>query len=136
MKVKVKFAIIFIVFLVISIIIPQNLVNAGKTSVVEGTPGTDGTSVGSLVGTITPKDVNSTDYEGFQKTLGTILGFFQIASALTSVIMFAFLGFKMLLEPSPETKKDVREKFKPIILGIVVVFGATSIARFIIAAVE
>ena len=48
--------------------------------------------------------------------------------------MVAFLGFKLLTE-TPEVKGQVKERFLPIVIGLVVVFGATSISRFVIGVV-
>ncbi len=94
----------------------------------------EATTVSGIVGEISPIDVPQNNYSGLQTVIGTILGFLQVASGLTSVIMIAFLGFKLLTE-TPEVKGQVKDRFLPIVIGLVVVFGATSISRFVIGVV-
>ncbi len=100
------------------LIIPQNKVEAKDYT------------VSDIAGMMTPKYVNPDKYSGIQTVIGRILGFLQVASALTTVVVVAFLGFKMLTE-TPEVKREVKQKGLPIIIGVVLVFGATSIASFI-----
>ncbi len=99
--------------------IPQNKVEAKGDYTVSG-----------IAGMMTPKYVNPDKYSGIQTVIGRILGFLQVASALTTVVVVAFLGFKMLTE-TPEVKREVKQKGLPIIIGVVLVFGATSVASFI-----
>ena len=79
---------------------------------------------------MSPDYVNPDKYSPLQRVIGKILGFLQVASALTTVVVVAFLGFKMLTE-TPEVKREVKHKGLPIIIGVVLVFGATSVASFI-----
>ena len=62
------------------------------------------------------------DVGGLQKVIGTLLNFLQIA----------IVGFNYILATSSDMKKEMKEKALPIIIGIVLVFGATSIAKFFI----
>ena len=66
--------------------IPQNKVEAKGDYTVSG-----------IAGMMTPKYVNPDKYSGIQTVIGRILGFLQVASALTTVVVVAFLGFKMLI---------------------------------------
>ena len=72
------------------------------------------------------------DVGGLQKVIGTLLNFLQIASGLVAVLMIAIVGFNYILATSSDMKKEMKEKALPIIIGIVLVFGATSIAKFFI----
>ena len=72
------------------------------------------------------------DVGGLQKVIGTLLNFLQIASGLVAVLMIAIVGFNYILATSYDMKKEMKEKALPIIIGIVLVFGATSIAKFFI----
>ena len=74
----------------------------------------------------------SVDVGGLQKVIGTLLNFLQIASGLVAVLMIAIVGFNYILATSSDMKKEMKEKALPIIIGIVLVFGATSIAKFFI----
>ena len=72
------------------------------------------------------------DVGGLQKVIGTLLNFLQIASGLVAVLMIAIVGFNYILATSSDMKKEMKEKALPIIIGIVLVVGATSIAKFFI----
>ena len=74
----------------------------------------------------------SVDAGGLQTVIGKLLNFLQIASGLVAVLMIAIVGFNYILATSSDMKKEMKEKALPIIIGIVLVFGATSIAKFFI----
>lgn len=89
--------------------IPQNKVEAKGNYTVSG-----------IAGMMSPDYVNPDKYSPLQRVIGKILGFLQVASALTTVVVVAFLGFKMLTE-TPEVKREVKHKGLPIIIGVVLV---------------
>lgn len=62
---------------------------------------------------------------------GRILTFLQVASGIAAVIMIAVTGFRYIVE-TPEVKGELKKNMFPIIVGIVLVFFATSIAKFFI----
>ena len=68
---------------------------------------------------------------GLAGTIGKLLGFLQVASGLVAVLMIAIVGFNYIVS-TPEVKDEMKKKLLPIIIGIVLVFGATSIAKFLI----
>ena len=45
--------------------------------------------------------------------------------------MIAIVGFNYIIS-TPEVKDEMKKKMLPIIIGIVLVFGATSVAKFLI----
>ena len=94
------------------------------------------TSVSGALGLVSVIYIGESNYSELQKTIGYILGFLQIASGLTSVVMIAFLGFKLIFEVNPKVVEETKKTMYPIVLGIVLTFGAVSIAKFIIGAVE
>ena len=61
---------------------------------------------------------------------GKIIGLIQIASAVAAVILIAVFGFKFILGSANE-KADYQKSFIPLIVGVVVVFAATSIAKLL-----
>lgn len=63
--------------------------------------------------------------------IGKLLGFLQVASGIVAVLMIAIVGFNYIIS-TPEVKDEMKKKMLPIIIGIVLVFGATSVARFLI----
>ena len=63
-------------------------------------------------------------------TLGdTILTFLQIISGIAAVIMIAISGFRYIVE-TPEVKGEIKKTMLPIVIGIILVFAAVSIAKF------
>ena len=61
---------------------------------------------------------------------GKIIGAIQFVSIIAAVILVAVFGFQFIMG-SAEEKKDYQKKFIPLIIGIVVVFAATTIARIL-----
>lgn len=61
---------------------------------------------------------------------GKILGLIQAASGIAAVILIAVFGFKFIMGSANE-KADYQKSFIPLIVGVVVVFAATSIANLI-----
>ena len=103
------------------IILPQGQVKAAGETTVSG-----------IVKGIRPIDPTEDKYSDLAEVVGKIIGFLQIASGITTVIMVAFLGFE-LITSMPETREAIKKKMLPMIIGIMLVFGATSIANFIIS---
>ena len=64
--------------------------------------------------------------------LGKLLGFLQVVSGVTAVIVIAWTGFNFIFAGA-EVKTDMLKKFLPIIIGLVLVFGATTVANFVIS---
>lgn len=71
------------------------------------------------------------DIKGMQGIAGKVLGLLQVISAILAVILIAYLGLKMILGSANE-KADVQKQFIPLILGTVIVFAATSIAKLLL----
>ena len=61
---------------------------------------------------------------------GQVINLIQIASAVAAVILIAVFGFKFILGSANE-KADYQKSFIPLIVGVVVVFAATSIAKLL-----
>ncbi len=92
-------------------------------------------SVSSLVGQMSetlPADKTS---KQLRKTIGKLLGFLRIAAGLVSVIVISLTGFNYIVAQTPDMKDELKKKMLPIIIGLVLVFGAVSIAQFILGAV-
>lgn len=71
------------------------------------------------------------DSNGMKSIAGRVLGLLQIVSAILAVILIAYLGFKMVLGSANE-KADVQKQFIPLIIGVTIVFAATSIANLLL----
>lgn len=120
MKKIIKLMIIFLIILCSIIVIPKSQVCAADVS------------VGDIALGIKATDPAEKNYSDLSNVVGKIMAFLQIASGLTSVIMIAFIGFK-LITTTPDVRGELKGKLFPILIGIILVFGATSIAKFIIS---
>lgn len=76
-------------------------------------------------------DMTGIDPRGMKSIAGRVLGLLQIVSAILAVILIAYLGFKMVLGSANE-KADVQKQFIPLIIGVTIVFAATSIANLLL----
>jgi len=116
MKTLQKILLVLLVVACVFTIIPQSRVMAAADAV-------DG-----LSGHIEADAGMSDD---LQSTIGKLLGFLQVASGLVAVLMIAITGFRYIIG-TPELKDEMKKTAFPIIIGIVLVFGAVSIAKFFI----
>lgn len=120
MKYLSKIVFILIISVCIYLSMPQNMSEASVSSMVKSTnPGTLTTDVGSDLA----KDV-----------ISKILGFLQVASGLISVIVIAFSGFRYVVAETADVKGEVKKKMLPMIIGMVLVFSATTVAKFLLGA--
>lgn len=67
--------------------------------------------------------------EGLSEMAGKIVVFLQVASGIAAVIMIAITGFRYVIE-TPEVKGELKKNMFPIIVGMILVFFALSIANF------
>lgn len=72
----------------------------------------------------------SGDASALQTKAGKIMGLIRNVSVIASVIVIMVLGVKYILG-SVEEKADYKKAFMPLIIGIILVVSATSIAAFI-----
>lgn len=80
------------------------------------------------------QNVNSADVDatGLTKMAGQVIKLIQMASVILATILIAVFGFKFIMGSANE-KADYQKSFIPLIVGLVVVFAATSIARLIMS---
>ena len=119
MKMIARILIVMIIALGVITIVPQNVVRAAGEE--------------EIIGQINPGDVQDPGdaTNKLTRLAANVLKFLQIASAIAAVIMIAVTGFRYVIE-APEVKAELKTNMLPIIIGIVLVFFATSIARFFI----
>lgn len=67
---------------------------------------------------------------GLTDKAGKIMGMIRNVAAIAAVIIIMVLGVKYMLG-SVEEKADYKKSFIPLIIGIILVVAATSIATFI-----
>ena len=82
-----------------------------------------------IIDGITPNK-DSVDAGPLQEMASNVLGLIQIASAVAAVILIAVFGFKFIMGSANE-KADYQKSFIPLIVGVVVVFAASSIANLL-----
>jgi len=74
----------------------------------------------------------SSQATGLSTMAGKVIGLIQVASVVLAVILIAVFGFKFIMGSANE-KADYQKSFIPLIVGLVVVFAATSIAKLIMS---
>lgn len=120
MKVLQHVLIILLVAMLIFAVLPVNFSNAADRydpkSAINKMDGTQAT-------------INDSDVTPFTKLGDTILTFLQIVSGIAAVIMIAVSGFRYIVE-TPEVKGEIKKTMLPIVIGIILVFFAVSIAKF------
>jgi trbC/VIRB2 family len=128
MKTVYKVFAILMVAISMFVIMPDNMSfaadDAGSTAITAINKVKDNTS----------SDKASAAADGLAGVVGKLLGFLQIASGIIAVLMIAIVGFNYIIS-TPEVKDEMKKKMLPIIIGIVLVFGATSVAKFLIGVV-
>ena len=119
-----KFFVIFLVlFNIFYISLPQNVSNAGTewdSLIKKATPTADDVPTGNtlLIGVIKK-----------------LLSFLQVASGLIAILVIAFTGFNYVVASDPNIKEEMKKKMLPLIIGLICVFSASSIASFILGVV-
>lgn len=83
---------------------------------------------------VIPEEPAPATYSNIQKIIGRILFILRIASGLVSVVVIAFTGFNYIIS-TPDVKHEIKRKMLPIIIGLVLIFSAVSIAQFVLEAV-
>ena len=63
---------------------------------------------------------------------GTIIGYVTSIAMVIAVVMVAVLGIKYMMG-SVEEKAEYKKSFVPLIIGAILVFGASAIAKIIIS---
>lgn len=93
-----------------------------------------GESASAIVGKVKAETPDGTYASDLQTTISKLLGFLQVASGLVAILMIAIVGFNYIIS-TPDVKEEMKKKMLPIIIGLVLVFGAVSIAKFVLGVV-
>ena len=90
------------------------------------------TNVLAADGPIKPSDIKESyaDAGDLTTKAGQIMGMIRNIAAIAAVIIIMILGVKYMLG-SVEEKADYKKSFIPLIIGIILVVAAASIATFI-----
>lgn len=123
MKILGKALLILIISICMFSVMPNNVFAANETN--------EGPSAGDVIGKISPTNPDEKVSSDFAGVIGNVLGFLRIASGLVAVVMLAVTGFNYIMA-GESNKADYLKKFAPIIIGFILVFSATTIAKFLI----
>lgn len=94
-----------------------------------------GTTAKGVIDQIEDKASTTTvDTTSIAGTVGTIVAYLRNAAIIIGVIVIIILGIKYMTG-SIEEKAGYQKSFVPLIVGIVVVIAATSIASFLFSAI-
>ena len=91
------------------------------------------TNVFAAGAALDPKDLSATygaSDGGLKDKAGKIMGMIRNVAAIAAVIIIMVLGVKYMLG-SVEEKAEYKKSFMPLIIGIILVVAATTIASFI-----
>lgn len=84
----------------------------------------------SAIDEITIKDPQGEGKDSMLSLVGTVLGFLRWAAVIGGVIIITILGIKYMMG-SLEEKAEYKKSMIPLVVGIVVVMGATFIAKIL-----
>lgn len=68
--------------------------------------------------------------DSIAKTVGTIIAYLRNAAIIIGIVLIVIIGIRYMTG-SVEEKVDYKKSFIPLIVGIIVVMAATSIASFL-----
>ena len=120
MKTLQKILVILLIAICVFAVMPKNIALAADSA---------SSAIDDIEGKTGNQGIEGTDK--LTEVAGRILTFLQIASGVAAVIMIAVTGFRYIVE-TPEVKGELKKNMFPIIVGIILVFFATSIAKFFI----
>ena len=115
MKTIQKIFLILLVALCIFSIVPNTVVLAENAGEIAGGVSAEGVKIS----------------ENIWNLIGKILGYLQLIVGIIAIISIAFTGFNYITS-SPDMKAEVKKKWVPIVIGVVLVFSAVSVSRIII----
>ena len=98
-----------------------------------------GGSISSMVKATNPGESDVTASIGNElasNVIKKLLAFLQLASALIAVVVIAFTGFKYVFDNDVEVKNEMKKKMLPIVIGMILVFSATTVAKFLLGIVR
>ena len=132
MEIIKKIYIIFIVIIWGIFIMPVAKVNA-RPNLQETDAGGNPDTVSGIIGIIRIDEPLDSDMSEIKTLVGSILGFLQVIAGLILVVTIAYMGFEMIFDKDVSAKERLKTKMIPLVVGTVLVFGAVTIANFILS---
>lgn len=89
------------------------------------------TTIDNVFSQINPdRETTNSNSDELKSLAGKILGVMQVTTVIVGMIIIGIIGFKTIMASADE-KADYKKAFIPLVIGIVVLFSATSIAKLI-----
>ena len=133
MEIIKKIYIIFIVIIWGIFVMPGAKVNARPNLPEADTGGKAPNTVSGIMGTIITDRPEDSDMSEIKTLVGSILGFLQVIAGLILVVTIAYMGFETIFDKDVSAKERLKTKMIPLVVGTVLVFGAVTIANFILS---
>ena len=121
MKILQKLLLILIIGACVFMVIPQNTVKADV-------------DIESTVTSVDP-NMDSSELTGIQDIINKVIGFIQWASIIALIIVLVAKGWEYITG-TPAMKDEVKKTAVPLLIGALLVFGATTIAKFVLSTVK
>lgn len=118
MKILQRILLIFIIAACVFMVMPQNTVKADV-------------DIDSTIGDVDPTSPES-DTDGIMGVVNKIIGFIQWASVIALVLVLIAKGWQYITSENAKLKEEVKNSAVPILVGTILVFGATTIAKFVL----
>ena len=134
MKILQKISIIFIIAIIASLTLgtfSTNISMAAKGEKSEQQEASAGSKVTDAMNAVNAGEIDTNTADNITSVANKVVTFLQIASGVFAIIMIAVTGFRYIVE-TPEMKSELKKSMLPIIVGILLVFFAASIAKFIV----
>ncbi len=133
MKILQKISMVLIIAIIASLTLGTVSTNV---SLAEDPPAADTAAKNSkardAMNDVNAGDVDEATAKNLTGVASKVLTFLQIASGVFAIIMIAVTGFRYIVETAADVRKELKNGMLPIIVGILLVFFATSIAKFIV----
>lgn len=118
MKILQRILLIFIIAACVFMVMPQNTVKADV-------------DIDSTIGGVDPTSPES-ETDGIMGVINKIIGFIQWASVIALVLVLIAKGWQYITSENAKLKEEVKNSAVPILVGTILVFGATTIAKFVL----
>lgn len=99
----------------------------------------EGGDISSMVKATNPGESDVTTSIGNEmasNVIKKVLALLQLSSALIAVVVIALTGFKYVFDNNIEVKNEMKQKMLPIVIGLMLVFSATTVAKFLMGVVR
>ena len=118
-KTQKMFLILFLTLCIFNVM-PQNVSRADESL---------GNIVNGFEANVEPALENSS---GIKSIVKEVLGFLQVLSGLVAVVIIAVTGMEYIIG-TPQVREDIQKRMLPLVIGIVIIFGAVSITDFFVS---